>query len=74
MVINITAERINRRGHGPSLDFDALHRYNDLVYQTHIHEHGRELSSFEVEAVVYHPEHLGLGHGPFASRLLNPAV
>ena len=74
MVINITAARVHLRGAGPALPFDTLHRYNDLARQTYLHEHGRELSSFEVHAVVYAPEQLGLGHGPFASRLLNPAI
>lgn len=72
-VIDIDTERRARRGQEPAVEFDALHRYNDLVIQVHQHEQ-RELSRFEVQAVVYSPHELGLGHGPLASLHLNPAV
>lgn len=74
-VVDIATERFLRRPDQPiaAVPHKALHRYNDLARQMHVHE-SRPPSPFEVHAVIWQPELLGLGHGALASLALNPAV
>jgi hypothetical protein len=74
-VINLAAIRRQKQpgAQGLTVSENALARHNDYARQVALHE-GRQISPWEAWAIVHDPAQLGLGHGPVASRALNPAV
>lgn len=74
-VLDLTAARSNQRGAQQCLAVsqNALLRLKDYAYQVLLHE-GRRIGAWETHVIVHDPAQLGLGHGPQASLLMNPAL